>query len=109
MKAVFIVFSLLISISLYGQSDSVYTQSYLDKSTRFAWLTYGGDLNYLSGGTTQQFMNGVKQGADFGSTLIPRLTIGGIHFWGHADFYVSFPLSFLTLQAIPSGLWISYI
>ena len=104
MKAVYIVFSLLVSVSLYGQSDSVYTQSYLDKSTRFAWLTYGGDLNYLSGGTTQQLINGVKQDTDFGSTLTPRLTIGGIHFWGHADFYVTFPLSFLTLQDKPSGL-----
>ncbi|WMN06049.1 hypothetical protein QYS48_31420 [Marivirga arenosa] len=104
MKAVFIVFSLLVSIKLNGQSDSVYTQSYLDKSTRFAWLTYGGDLNYLSGGTTQQFINGVKQDTDFGSTLMPRLTIGGIHFWGHADFYVTFPLSFLTLQDKPSGI-----
>lgn len=104
MKAIFKVFGLLVSISLYGQSDSVYTQSYLDKSTRFAWLTYGGDLNYLSGGTTQQFINGVKQDTNFGSTLMPRLTIGGIHFWGHADFYVTFPLSFLTLQDKPSGL-----
>lgn len=104
MKAVFIVISLLVSIQLYGQSDSVYTQSYLDKSTRFAWLTYGGDLNYLSGGTTQQFINGVKQDTDFGITLMPRLTIGGIHFWGHADFYVTFPLSFLRLQDKPSGL-----
>lgn len=104
MKAFLIVVSFLVSISLYGQPDSIYTQSYLDKSTRFAWLTYGGDLNHLSGGTTQQLINGVKQDANFGSTLMPRLTIGGIHFWGHADFYVTFPLSFLTLQNKPSGL-----
>ena len=25
-------------------------------------------------------------------SLSPRLTIGGLHFWGHADFYVSFPV-----------------
>lgn len=93
-----------LSTTIYGQIDSTYTQAYLDKSTRFAWLTYGGDLNYLSGGTTQQFINGSKQDTDFGHTLIPRLTIGGIHFWGHADFYVTFPLSFLTLQDTPAGL-----
>lgn len=96
--------SLLVSVSCYGQTDSVYTHDYLDKSTRFAWLTYGGDLNYLSGGTTQQFIDGVKQSTDFGFTLLPRLTIGGIHFWGHTDFYVTFPLSFLTLQDVPNGL-----
>jgi hypothetical protein len=77
---------------------------YLDKSTRFAWLTYGGDFNYLSGGSTQRFINEVKQNTDFKSTLTPRLTIGGIHFWGHADFYVTFPLSFLSLQDTPDGI-----
>ena len=87
-----------------AQNDSIYTRDYLDKSTRFAWLTYGGDLNYLSGGTTQQIINGTRETTSFGSTILPRLTIGGIHFWGHADFYVSFPLSFLSLQQVPSGL-----
>lgn len=97
-------FCLLIPVSLYSQSDSTYTKKYLDKSTRFAWLTYGGDLNYLTGGTTQQLVNGVKQTTSFGSTLMPRLTIGGIHFWGHTDFYVTFPLSFLSLQDRPNGI-----
>ena len=100
----YVVLSMLMSASVYGQTDTVYTQDYLDKSTRFAWLTYGGDLNYLSGGTTQQMINGTKQTTDFGSTLMPRLTIGGIHFWGHADFYVTLPLSFLTLQNLPNNL-----
>lgn len=99
---VFLIF--LNSPSLYGQIDSVYSQRYLDKSTRFAWLTYGGDLNYLSGGTTTQLINGAKQTTDFGNTLIPRLTIGGIHFWGHTDFYVSFALPFLTLQDSPQEI-----
>ena len=26
-------------------------------------------------------------------TMAPRVTIGGTHFWGHADFYVSFPIT----------------
>lgn len=94
----------LSTLNLYGQADSIYTQTYLDKSTRFAWFTYGGDLNYLSGGTTQQSINGVKQMTDFGSTLLPRLTVGGIHFWGHADFYVSFALSSLIFQDSPQDI-----
>ena len=103
-RLLYTVFSVLLSANIFGQIDSIYTQDYLDKSTRFAWLTYGGDLNYLSGGTTQQLINETTQTINFGSTLMPRLTIGGIHFWGHADFYVTFPLSFLTLQDIPNGL-----
>jgi hypothetical protein len=79
--------------------DTVYTRSYIDRSTSFAWTTYGGDGLILGGGsvstaTTQE---------DFNATFIPRFTIGGIHFWGHTDFYVSFPLSFLSLQATPKG------
>jgi len=102
--ACFIIY-FLVSLGLYAQQDSVYTKEYLDKSTRFAWLTFGGDLNYLiTGGNTQQLLNSTKQNTAFGGTLMPRLTIGGIHFWGHADFYVSFPLSFLTYQNMPVGL-----
>ncbi len=107
MKAKWIVLliSLLASTRLCGQSDSLYySQSYLDKSTRFAWLTCGGDLNLLTGGQTQQIINNTLLDTDFGQTLMPRATIGGIHFWGHADFYVTFPLSFLTLQQVPRGL-----
>ena len=103
-KLICILLLIVFVSKLYGQKDSIYSHEYLDKSTRFAWLTYGGDLNYLNGGNTQQLINGIKQTTDFGSTLTPRLTIGGIHFWGHADFYVTFPLSFLTLQDIPNGL-----
>ncbi len=104
MKKCLLVIFLLPAWALFGQSDSMYTQAYIDKSTRFAWLTYGGDLNMLTGGTTQQWVEGAAQPTDFGPTLMPRLTIGGIHFWGHADFYVTFPLSFLTLQQLPTGL-----
>jgi hypothetical protein len=99
----FIIILLMVqSGNLFGQKNDVYTQEYLDKSTRFAWLTYGADLNFLSGGSTEILINNSRQPASFGSTIFPRLTIGGIHFWGHVDFYVSFPLSFLTIQDTPS-------
>ncbi|MEQ8238082.1 MAG: hypothetical protein RIA69_02670 [Cyclobacteriaceae bacterium] len=104
MKYYCVVICLFATRLLLGQSDSIYTQKYLDKSTRFAWLTYGGDVNFLTGGATQQFINGTKANTNLGSVLMPRLTIGGIHFWGHADFYVTFPLSFLSFQNTPSGL-----
>lgn len=70
-------------------SDTTYTADYLDRSTRFAWTTLGGDLTLLPGGHIELPNRGRT---DFGPTLMPRLTIGGIHFWGHADFYVTFPL-----------------
>jgi hypothetical protein len=40
----------------------------------------------------------------FGVRATPRVNIGGIHFWGHAEFYVSFPLDFLTISDRPKEL-----
>ncbi|MCR9254014.1 MAG: hypothetical protein NXI20_26625 [bacterium] len=104
MKRLTIAFILLFGMTSYAQTDTVYTQSYLNKSTSFAWFTYGGGLNIQNGGTTNYFSNGSLQELNFGPTILPRLTIGGIHFWGHVDFYVSFPLSFLKVQNTPEEL-----
>ena len=93
-----LMLSLLLSGSLIGHLatgqtiDTVYSAAYLRKSTSFAWLHYGGDLLRLPGGQTQ-YSGGM---APINSNVVPRLTVGGIHFWGHADFYVSFPLSFIS-------------
>jgi len=104
MKAPIVVLLLVLTSKVYAQKDTVYTLEYLDKSTRFAWLTYGADLNFQTGGTTQRLVNGSLEDVDFSSTFFPRLTIGGVHFWGHVDFYVSFPLTFLIFQSVPTGL-----
>lgn len=96
MRLICLAIALFFAVNLGAQTDSVYTRAYLEKSTRFAWLTFGGDLNFLTGGTTRD--------TPFGTTLLPRLTVGGVHFWGHVDLYATFPLSFLTLQDVPAGL-----
>lgn len=95
------IFLLVCSASLRAQSEE-YSLEYLDKSSRFAWLTLGGDLNILTGGSSSFQSAGTLQEFNWSHTLTPRLTIGGIHFWGHADFYVTFPLSFLTWQDRPA-------
>jgi hypothetical protein len=76
--------------------DSVYTYKKLNRSLSFAQLTLGGDLLCLTGG--QMTQNGTTQSFDAG--VMPRFTIGGMHFWGHADFYVTFPLG-IRLQSKP--------
>ncbi|MBC8155446.1 MAG: hypothetical protein H7Z72_21365 [Bacteroidetes bacterium] len=84
-----------------GQTiDTVYSATYLRKSTSFAWLHYGGDLLRLPGGQTS-FAAGT---ASFTGKVVPRLTVGGMHFWGHADFYVTFPLSFVS-RSKPSAVF----
>jgi hypothetical protein len=75
------------------QPDSIYTYRALNRSLAFAQLTYGGDLLVLSGGESGD--------GTFGPTVMPRATIGGLHFWGHADFYVTFPLG-IRLQQKPA-------
>jgi len=81
---------LLLFITLKGQTtiDSVYKIEKIERSTRFAATTFGLDLLSVAGGS--MMIN--SQNTNLPNNFIPRLTIGGIHFWGHADFYVSFPI-----------------
>jgi hypothetical protein len=85
-KSMFIL--LIISANAQDNIDSVYHEAKLKRSVEFAQLTYGLDALILPGGSVKQ--NGSTM--DFGAAIQPRLTFGGLHFWGHADFYVTFPI-----------------
>lgn len=102
-RVTLIVLWVLTTSGAYTQTtDSIYSQSYLDKSTRFAWTTFGADLLHLSGGTTDYLDgSGNLQSTDWSGGVSPRLTMGGIHFYGHADFYVTFPLNWITIGQEP--------
>lgn len=80
-----IVFTLLV---LPGKSiaqvDTVFRVETLKKNTDFASLTLGTDVLILPGSTAGNVQNPAR--------FQPRITMGGLHFWGHADFYVTFPL-----------------
>ncbi len=93
--------TILVSAQESVPIDTVYSSEYLTKSTKFAWTTYGADFLQLSGGSAEYLDNEVLTKANFNGAFIPRLSIGGIHFWGHADFYVRFPLGFLSAQSVP--------
>jgi len=41
--------------------------------------------------------NKTQKSVDNSASIVPYLNIGGIHFWGHADFYISIPLSQFNL------------
>lgn len=71
-------------------------QVYVEKQTRhrFAQLTLGADIQSSFGGQTTLFdRTGQSNSIDLPSITRPRLIIGGTHFWGHADFYVAFPVA----------------
>jgi hypothetical protein len=71
-------------------------QPYLKEKTRhrFAQLNLGADVRtFLNSNATgySSPAGDIKQ-AGLGSQSEGRLIIGGTHFWGHADFYVAFPV-----------------
>lgn len=70
-------------------------QSYIEQQTRhrFAEMTIGLDLQqHLGMMSPYASLDGVET-LDIDGSIVPRLLIGGTHFWGHADFYIAFPLS----------------
>ena len=72
-------------------------QAYVEKKTRHRFGEMYSGLGYMSsiGGSTN-FLDsqGNIQSLKLNRTSGPRLLIGGTHFWGHADFYVSIPFTF---------------
>lgn len=97
----FILCGLFFVIFSAASQDSTYTVSYLKRSSSFAWTTLGFDVLSLAGGSTEVLENGIKKPVSFTNSVVPRVTIGGVHFWGHADFYVTFPLPF-SIRNTPS-------
>jgi hypothetical protein len=89
-QAIILFFAWSITAHLLAQTsiDSVYTYQKLNRSLNFAQLTFGGDALCITGGQSRLHDNN----RNFGATVMPRVTIGGLHFWGHADFYVTFPM-----------------
>lgn len=87
---------LILSIPLYvlALPASVYSQPYVEGGNtrhRFAQTYLGVDLQYvpetgLTHSSSDHSLVGMPE------RFLPRLTIGGVHFWGHADFYVTFPI-----------------
>jgi hypothetical protein len=76
-------------------SQCLTAQVYTEKQTRhrFAQLNIGLDLATNVGGKSHYLTgNDELNTFDFPLTHQPRLIIGGTHFWGHADFTISFPL-----------------
>jgi len=63
---------------------------------RFAQLSFGLDYRmFLNGGSGSSSLNssGVVEPFKLDNQGEARVIIGGTHFWGHADFYVAFPVA----------------
>lgn len=77
-------------------SAQVYTEK--QSRHRFAQFNFGAGLQAGFGGNaTFDGVSGLET-MEFGQSLTPQLSIGGTHFWGHADFQITFPIGAPTFQ-----------
>ena len=80
---------------------SIYSQIFVEKQTRhrFAQNLIGLDVQTSIGGSTFiQGGDGTFQSLDLPSTSRARIIIGGLHFWGHADFHIAIPVMFPSIE-----------
>lgn len=90
MKKFFLFLIVLTHVSVYSQNNRY----------RFAETYFGFEAEFVSENNSFSYFNneGEKKIGDIPSSITPRLLIGGTHFWGHADFYISIPLSQIKLN-----------
>ncbi len=81
--------------------QSLYGQLFVEKQTRhrFAQNLIGFDVQTSMGGNTYyQTSEGDFNRLSLPSTSRARVIIGGLHFWGHADFHIAIPVMFPNLE-----------
>ncbi|MBK6564406.1 MAG: hypothetical protein IPG18_04270 [Saprospiraceae bacterium] len=88
LKFILLAFIGTANIPLPGQVDTVFRVETMKKNTDFASLTLGLDMMAIGKGHIGEGSNQITTPGQFRSGI----TIGGVHFWGHADFYVTFPI-----------------
>jgi hypothetical protein len=94
MKSIFIFF-----ITLFYCTGFINAQPYVEGGKtrfRFAQINFGLDcrMNFSKGsGTSTLNSSGELEQQELQSKTDIRMIIGGTHFWGHADFYMVFPLT----------------
>ncbi len=64
----------------------------------FAKMYFEGGGTFLPSFTGKHLVNGQLSSFEHSATLNPYLTWGAFHFWGHTEFYVTFPFNQLNLN-----------
>ena len=88
---------IVIYIFLVLVSKNVLAQEYIREGKNrlnFAktYLELGGQYSPSFKGATNRANNSVHS-FENSASIVPYINIGGLHFWGHGDFYISIPLS----------------
>lgn len=104
MKTFFIALLLVFISKIMG------AQPYVDGGKtrhRFAQMTLGVDYRFYSNRDTETFKfaeHGLLQSYQLKEMNELRMIIGGTHFWGHADFFVAFPVIASRKTEFSSGV-----
>ena len=89
-KLILFILIVLLQNSLFAQKRDRY---------RFAETYFGLEAEFNpQQNSFQSFKNGELNSKQIPTTFSPRVLIGGTHFWGHADFYISLPLANIRIN-----------
>jgi len=98
---------LILAFSFFLTIQNIDAQVYVNGGKtrhRFAQMTLGIDFLFISSGGISQYGSTLQPNSySLKPQLFPRLTIGGTHFWGHADFYVTFPITNIFSDQFNNG------
>jgi hypothetical protein len=97
MKHSFILLAALLSAAFvlpgqaFGQADADSVPDATWKRLSFAKAYFGLDLSLTPAYGSSEYLDasGNRQSFDRSAFLTPGINIGGMHFWGYADFFVS--------------------
>ncbi|MEL6535540.1 MAG: hypothetical protein AAFQ98_09030 [Bacteroidota bacterium] len=103
------LFALLFAGAIPGLSLAQDSPEPARQRLDFARTYFEGGMAYTPAFQGAMMTNGDLGMATHGAKLHPYLTWGGFHFWGHAEFYVTFPFSSLAIQNGPEhDYWLSH-
>lgn len=100
--------SFIFTIGLvFKLSAQPYVEGNHDKRYSFAQTVMGLDFEYIPSSGKASFLttDGALQKYTFNDMLRPRFTISGLHFWGHAEFYVTIPFGNLLDRKVSEAVF----
>lgn len=95
-KQFLITLLILCSLNILGQENKETATA--KKRLDFAKTYFEVGSSFFPSFTGKQSKNNTIQDFENSASISPYLSWGGFHFWGHAEFYVSFPLSQFNLN-----------
>lgn len=84
---------------------TVWSQVYLQDKNRytFAQTTFGYNMDFSpASGYSYRYVGGTLEKFKIGNSFTPTITITGLHFWGHMEFFTGFALPTINVAGTTS-------